>query len=183
MFLLTVVMSWRFRWVWFLLFTIVFVAFGQAFVWWWFPHHVAPVVPLVLCALAVTMNLVTERSQAGPRRFAPVILAGLAVLHAATDLERPVIAAESRPTRGDVMRRLEQQPGPHLVFVRYEGEVSIDEEWVWNAPDLRTADVIFAHDLGPARNPALVSEFAGRTVWMITVAGADVRVEAYSAHP
>jgi hypothetical protein len=149
-------------------------------VWWWFPHYSAPTAPLVLAAVALLL-----RSVAGSapfwraRRFAPAALVVLAALNAATDLAIPASAKPSRPTRIDVLAYLEKQPGSHLVFVTYDDEVSLHEEWVWNRAELESSPVIFAHYLGDTKNAELVAAYPGRSLWLVIVSSSDAGLRPY----
>jgi hypothetical protein len=67
-----------------------------------------------------------------------------------------------------VLKRLEEQGGSHLVFVRYNG-VSPFEEWVYNPADLDSARVLFVHDLGAAKNAQLLRTYPNRTAWLVNV--------------
>jgi hypothetical protein len=180
-FVLTVMMSaWR-PWLWFLVSTTLFVVLGQSLVWWWFPHYSAPVVPLVLAAVALLLRSVAGSAPVWrARRFAPAALVVLAALSAATDLKIPASAKPSRPTRIDVLAYLEKQPGSHLVFVTYDDEVSPHEEWVWNRAEMESSRVIFAHHLGDTKNPELVAAYPGRSVWLVSVSSSDAGLKPYS---
>jgi hypothetical protein len=178
---LTVMMSaWR-PWLWFVVGTTLFVVLGQSLVWWWFPHYSAPIVPLVLAAVALLLHSVAGRAPVRrARRFAPAALVVLASLHAATDLVIPASGEPSRRSRNDVLAYLERQPGSHLVFVTYDDEVSPHEEWVWNRAELESSRVIFAHHLGDTKNSELVAAYPGRSLWQVIVSSSDAGLRPYS---
>jgi hypothetical protein len=57
----------------------------------------------------------------------------------------------------------------HLVIVRYPSpDWNTGEEWVYNGADIDRQHVIFAHDLGPEENRALLCYYSDRTVWLMT---------------
>jgi len=180
-FVLTAMVSaWR-PWLLFLVSTTLFVVLGQSLVWWWFPHYSAPIVPLVLAAVALLLRSVADSARAWrARRFAPAALVVLAVLNAATALEIPVSAKPSRLTRMDVLADLEKQSGSHLVFVAYDDEASLHEEWVWNGAELESSRVIFAHHLGDTKNRELVAAYPGRFLWLVIVSNSDAALTPYS---
>jgi hypothetical protein len=71
--------------------------------------------------------------------------------------------------RAAVQRRLEQEPGRHLVLVRYEPNHPANTEWVYNAARIDEAKVIWAHDLDPATNARLLAYYPGHRVWRLDV--------------
>ena len=72
--------------------------------------------------------------------------------------------------RAEISKRIEREPGTHLVFVRYASGYTVHDEWVYNLADLKGSKVLFAHDLGH-RNPELVAAYPDRTTWLVTVTG------------
>ena len=76
--------------------------------------------------------------------------------------------------RARLLRQLEQDGDRHLVLVRYAADHSTLEEWVYNRADLDAAKVLWAHDMGPERNRALLEYFRGRRIWLLE-ADAPVR--------
>jgi len=89
-------------------------------------------------------------------------------------------AQGARLSRGDVVRQLGSRSGRHLVFVRYEPDASIHVEWVYNPADISAAPVVFAHDLGPARNSALIAELPGRSIWTARVSQGNAVIVPYT---
>lgn len=69
--------------------------------------------------------------------------------------------------RDRIARELSQRPRQHLVFVTYAPDHFMMSEWVYNAADIEGAKVVWAHDLGPAKNAALRKHFKDRAVWRI----------------
>jgi hypothetical protein len=180
------------RWAGAIVVTVASVALGQALTRWWWPHYAAPLVPLLLLAVASSIQRLAGRfaASAGPHRpvriLAPLLavqamaIAVLAVLFPIGDA-RP--GAAPLRSRADVEHRLRAQPGQHLVFVRYLDGYTVDLEWVYNPADLPSAPVIFAHDLGDARNPDLISEFPDRTPWITEVSPQEIRLGPYPPGP
>jgi hypothetical protein len=78
------------------------------------------------------------------------------------------MARPSSP-RTNMLRNLESRPGAHLVFVHYSADYSLHDEWVYNAADMPSARVIFAHDLGVEKNRELIERQGDRQVWLATV--------------
>jgi hypothetical protein len=63
-------------------------------------------------------------------------------------------------------RRLRQEPGRQLVFVRY-GPKHLLEEWVHNGADPDSAPIVWANDLGPEENIKLERYYPERKVWLL----------------
>jgi hypothetical protein len=181
------------RWLQFCLLSIFMVVLVQAFVWWWYPHYGAPLVPLVLAAVAISSRhiVLAFKHSTWARKTAPAIVTLIAVILVAPGLvakpaSAPVADKRGREsfsqtasqlrkrlptpflTRSDVIAHLERLGGTHLVFVRYDDDFPFSREWVWNAADMQAARVIFAHDLG-VKNQLLMAAHADRTVWFIQV--------------
>ncbi len=189
------------RWIRFCIGAICFVVLGTSLVWWWFPHYVGPIYPLGVAVLAVTLRRADlgSRAMQPSRRFAPLVAAILAASFVGLPMAQHVIAArfghfheappsstESRGTssrmpmtRSSVKRQLEVEPGRHLVFVHYDPDYNIHDEWVYNGADLPGSRILFAHDLGAAKNSLLTADFPGRSLWLLRVGQKETRLDAY----
>jgi hypothetical protein len=55
------------------------------------------------------------------------------------------------------------------VIVRYPSpDWRLDEEWVYNSADIDSQRVIFAHDLGAAKDRALLAYYPNRAALLLT---------------
>ena len=70
-----------------------------------------------------------------------------------------------RESTADSLGRL---GGRHAIFVRYTPAYTTGNEWVYNSYDLDGAPVIWANDLGDARNMELLRAM-GREGWLVVV--------------
>jgi hypothetical protein len=69
----------------------------------------------------------------------------------------------TNPARRIAVRdRLAEVPGQLLVFVRYFPQHVFQEEWVFNAADIDSSRIVWARDLGPVENRALLSYYPNR---------------------
>ncbi len=68
--------------------------------------------------------------------------------------------------RRAILRQLDRVPGPHLVFVQY-GPAHRFHEWVHNAADIDASPIVWARDLGPARNEDLRRYYPARRPWLL----------------
>jgi hypothetical protein len=66
-----------------------------------------------------------------------------------------------------IQAELEKQPGQQLAIVRYGPQHNVLEEWVWNLADIDAQKVVWARELQPAQNAALMHYYAGRKVWLV----------------
>jgi hypothetical protein len=176
-------------WLTFMIVTIGTVVAGNAMVWWWFPHYMAPVIPLVIAAAAMTVHRLVRASPSHhhrPQRLAVntfvLLVVQAAALTAAARLTPPFAVIDPQPTYVDIRRALVHKGGKHLVFVRYGTDYpSFRGDWVYNEADIRSAQVVFAHDLGSI-NGSLIAAYPDRTLWLLSVSGEAVRLQPLSAN-
>ncbi len=138
------------------------------------PHYVAPVTGL-LAFLGVTSlrGLASLRLQGWRVGRAGVVLvlllhAGLWLYATGERIARGPLASWARD-RIDMIASLEARGGKHLVLVRYGPERERNKEWIYNAADIDAASVVWARDLGPEGNRALLEYYPDRSLWMVEV--------------
>jgi len=147
------------------------------------PHYASPIACLILAlALLAMRHLQTWRW--GRKRVGlflvraiPVICVLTFVLRlAAHPLHLPLstsyVAAWDQRARGDfgragVLAKLERLPGRQLVIVRYSPDHDIFCEWVYNDADIDASKVVWARDMGYARNQELLRYFKDRQVFLL----------------
>jgi len=85
--------------------------------------------------------------------------------------------------RAELLSRLERSGGQHLVIVRYGPRHDALREWVYNEPQIDSAKVVWARDMGDGANRELVRYFSGRRVWLLEVDDdtSAPKLEPYSA--
>ncbi len=69
--------------------------------------------------------------------------------------------------RARMLHYLDNQPGQHLVIVRYGPGHAQGAEWVYNEADIDTAKVIWARDAGELNNAPLLYYFRQRRIWLL----------------
>jgi hypothetical protein len=164
------------------------VAFGLLA--WWNPHYIAP----ATCALFGVMTQALRHLRTMHWRRRPVggalVLAGIVLLLADVTLE--VRSGISDPLgwggwglseRAELQKTLEQQPGKHLVMVRYTADHSVHEEWVYNGADIDAQKVIWARELDPAQNTHLLAYYKDRQVWLTEPDENDSELKPYTPPP
>ncbi len=82
--------------------------------------------------------------------------------------------------RARVLAQLREAPGRHLVIARYQPDHEVLEEWVYNEADIDGSKVVWARDMGAAKNRELIDYFKDRRVWLVEPDEKPVRLTAYS---
>jgi hypothetical protein len=143
-------------------------------------HYTAPftavsVILIVASARALWYRLAVARFRGPVFALSLVILFGPLLFHYMGVLQ-PRTNGRSR-----VVRQLQSMGGRHLVFVSYIGDWNYSHESVYNGASLDVAPVLFAHDLGSARDRELVEQYPSRTAWMLRLGPreSDMRLERF----
>lgn len=159
---------------------------GSMLVLWFAPHYAAAMTAsiyvIVLCAMRRTRTLVWRGRPVGVflTRAVPLICVVMVLLRAAAGpLHLPPPSrwpVAGPPTwdglgppnlaRAKTLAELEGLPGRQLVIVRYKPGHAPYKEWVYNRADIDGAKVVWAHDMGPARDAELINYFKDRRVWL-----------------
>ena len=66
------------------------------------------------------------------------------------------------------------------MIVRYAPDHDPFNEWVYNEADIDAAQVVWARDMGPARNQELIHYFKDRQVFLLEADETPVRSLPYS---
>jgi hypothetical protein len=104
--------------------------------------------------------------------------AAVQIVHAA---RYPISSWGTR--RAAVAATLAEDPGQHLLLVRYLPSHNPHMEWVYNAADIDRAKIVWARDIpGVDLNPLLVY-FKDRDVWVVDADLSPPRLEPYSKAP
>jgi hypothetical protein len=69
--------------------------------------------------------------------------------------------------REKITAKLKQEPGQHLVVVRYGGHHSMHQEWVFNEADIDRAKIVWAREMDVEQNRRLLEYFKDRRVWLL----------------
>jgi hypothetical protein len=147
------------------------------------PHYAAPLTAIILVFVVQSTRYVYLCSQRRKSRFlfamraVPLICVlslsiGMAQLSLGYDIVTdwphswysPMVGNNER---ADILKWLEQQPGQHLVIVRYSPKHSVHDEWVYNLSDIDGAKVVWARDMDSDHNQELIHYFQDRTVWLV----------------
>jgi hypothetical protein len=83
--------------------------------------------------------------------------------------------------RASIEHGLEQEPGKHLVLVRYSAQHIPSNEWVYNAASIDDSKVIWAREMDAKNNLELIRYYPDRKVWLVEPDRDPVTVSAYPA--
>lgn len=139
------------------------------------PHYAAPILPLFALLFVLALRRIALASRAQRRLVRGLARAALVAggLYAVFDFARPLRSTLApsgwQHERAALAAELEARGGKHLVLVAYAPGHVTHFEWVYNGADLDAAPVVWARDLGPDANAALVDLYPERTVLAITV--------------
>ena len=114
-------------------------------------------VRLVPAALAVVLSYRIAQFIAIPKA-PPFVVSWSQVINWCCVPSNPV-------ARADIERELKRQGGRHLVFFRLVHFRPFD--WVYNAPDIDRADIIWARAMSPAEDADLCTYYPDRRVWLV----------------
>ncbi len=165
----------------FLLITGAIVTLGLGVQAWTSPHYAAPATALLYALLLQAMRHLRAWRW---RRNAGLFLARAIPLICVAMIAVRIIGASFVPLapnwppswcrtppgnepRAKLLERLQSYPGRHLVVVRYKPGHSVHNEWVYNEADIEQAKIIWAREMDPASNAALLRYFKDRKPWLL----------------
>ena len=166
----------RFRWV---ALSLAIFALGANFYPYFYPHYIAAAACLLMLVAVAALDRLSRWSERAARLLVLLCAAHFVFWYGLHLWGDPRIGAKMWPyeswdniNRGDpdgrvaINRRLAEEPGKQLVFVRY-GPVHQVEEWVQNGADIDTGRVVWADDLGAEGNATLERYYPDRKVWLL----------------
>jgi hypothetical protein len=158
---------------------------------WYFDHYAAPMAGLTLLLVSQGMRHLALwkpwRRSVG--RAAPAILVALA---SAAVLFYSVVAVRLLVEPPEYIKvdfprtaaHIAREPGKHLVLVRYHHGFSLhDADFVYNEPDIDSARIVWARDMGPERNAHLLGYFHDRQLWGVCKGAWPARIYRGQACP
>jgi len=143
------------------------------------PHYFAPATGLVL--LLTMLGVQYLRVKFGRRALAAftVLFFGVAAIQAARPTAEEYPHKPFAAHRLSVIHRLEGEGGRHLVIVRYAADHDVLEEWVYNHADIDGSAIVWARDMGDARNRELIAYYPKRKIWRLDADAPDPRPAPY----
>ncbi len=163
------------------------VVLGTVLETWTLVHYLAPALGLFILLLVQCMRhlrLLRWRGQPvgqGLARAIPVvcvamILLRVTALSAGSQIEPPL--PENAP-REAIIRQLQAAPGKQLVVVHYAANHTPHVEWVNNRADIDASKIVWARDMGDAKNRELLRYFHDRSIWFVNADDSAPRLESY----
>jgi hypothetical protein len=148
------------------------------------PHYAAPAAAAMLAILVECMRRLHRVRRNGRAIGLQLVLAaplimlvilavriGLEKFHLpftqAVNFESWCCVQPGNQNKARVLETLEKIGGKHLVIVKPKDNPNDFLQWIYNAADIDASRVVWARDLGPAQNRALIEYFRGRTVWLV----------------
>src|SRR5271163_1541731 len=175
----------RFLWIVFLIATP-----GIFIIVWSNPHYAAPLTCVIFALLVQSLrHLRAWRPFARPigpalarAIVALLVIQTIAAVHA-RQCDALTWACTGDPSRQANLDRLNALPGKHLIMVRYDPDHNIHDEWVFNGAEIDSAKVLWARELDPQQNAALLAYFKGRTIWLVEPDADNEELLPYSPAP
>jgi len=164
------------------------------------PHYAAPAAACILAVLVECMRLLRRVRRNGRAiglqlvLAAPVIMllilavrVGLEKSHLpftqAVNFESWCCVQPGNQNKARVLEMLEKTGGRHLVIVKPKDNPSDFLQWIYNAADIDASPVVWARDLGPEKDRALVEYFHGRSVWLVDPNAQPASITPFSGAP
>jgi hypothetical protein len=151
------------------------------------PHYFAPAVGLVLALVVQGAQYLRVRWGGSALAIFAALFFTTAAFYVAKD-PNPYANRRFSAQRAGVIHRLESEGGGggrQLAIVRYAPNHNLLEEWVYNHADIDGSAIVWARDMGEARNRELLDYYharqPGRKVWLLEADGPDPQPAAYAA--
>lgn len=142
----------------------------SSFVPWFFTHYFAPSLVWMVILTAFALHWMINRLVSDRSAAKAAVATLLIVQLLCTGVE--VARANTRVTtwadqRQDIVRRLSELGGQHLILVRYRAEHDVHNEWVYNGADLDHSPIVWARSWRPDLDSQLFQHYQGRAVWLL----------------
>jgi len=150
-------------------------------------HYVAAIMPLFYLRVLQSADRLREwRPSAKPIGLAmAVMLLAMIPLQFGREVwkieTQGVYALPMAQPYHAMVRRLEALPGRQLVLVRYGPKHDPFQEWVYNRADIDAARIVWAREMGPPEDAALIEYFRGRSVWLLEPDRSPPKLTPYAA--
>ena len=130
-------------------------------------HYFAPATGLVLLLVVLGVQYLRVKAGAVALMVFAVLFFGTAAIHASRPTADEYPHRLFTAHRLSVIHRLESQGGRHLAIVRYAPDHDPLDDWVFNHADIDGSPIVWARDMGDARNRELVDYYKDRHVWLL----------------
>jgi hypothetical protein len=164
---------------------------------YFFPHYAAPLTSVMFTLVLIALRRLRQwkwQDKPSGRFLSRAVPLGCALLlmvrAAAAPLHLPVTpewpptwynAQVVRTDREQMLAQLAALPRKQLVFVRFAPRSKSLYDWVYNSADIDNAKVVWAMDMGAARNQELIDYYRDRQVWLAEPDNDSAKWQPYSA--
>jgi hypothetical protein len=167
----------EFRFAW-LAGTVALFAAATNFYPYFYPHYIAALTCVFLLISVVSLERLSRWNPLASRLILYLCAAQFVFWYGLHCGSQPLLITAGRFDTGDfinygdpesrlrIARNLDETPGRKLVFVRYDAG-HMFHEWIHNAADIDSANVVWAADLGDAENSKLRAYYPTRSAWLV----------------
>lgn len=140
---------------------------------WMLPHYLAPIAPLLLLLVVMSLRHAKLLMRPAPRLArllvpAVLLIASLSFAGAVQDhLASPQQGWQH--VRAAIEQRLAESPEQDVVLVRYSDDHNVHQEWVYNSANIDQQPVIWARAVDATADAELREYYADREVWYLAV--------------
>jgi len=135
-------------------------------------HYAAPMTCLFFALVLLAMRYALSWQWQGRQTGLALMRASVAICLTVWLLR--VAAIRLRPSPGNpmldrarILSQAQSYPGRQLIIVRYSPTHNYHQEWVYNSADIDGSKVVWARDMGAAKNQELIEYFKDRHVWLV----------------
>jgi hypothetical protein len=164
------------------------------------PHYAAPAAAAILAVLVECMRRLHRVRRNGRPVGLQLVLAaplimitilavriGLEKFHLpftqAVNFESWCCVQPGNQNKARVLETLDKLGGKHLVIVKQKDNPNDFLQWIYNAADIDASQVVWARDLGPEQDRALVRYFHDRRAWLVDPNPQPARLTPFSGAP
>jgi len=151
-----------------------------------YPHYWAPAAPAMLLFIVQGLRHLAQCGKSGTP-WGPAIVRAAMPLSILLLTARVITLSAGGPPpaipnfvswccvdtgprdRAPIVEKLQTLPGRHLVIVTYDFPKYDTVEWVYNEPDIDSAKIVYARDMGKEENQKLIDYYADRRVWQLRI--------------
>jgi hypothetical protein len=149
-------------------FVLVLGLLTETFKW---PHYLAPITALNYYFVVNSLRLARrhKREMGQVMLWLTPVLAIAALVVSLFGAIKKYNSSSWQEQRAQLIKRLQQEPGKHLIVVRYGNEHSVHNEWVYNDANIDEGKVVFARAINDIQDCQLVEYFKSRQIWSLDV--------------
>ena len=160
---------------------------GSALVIFFNIHYLAPITAVIVAVVVQGLRyLRTWRFYEQPTGSF-LVRSAIVICVLMTPLQLESLAAQPQPgtlaamgrERATLSAQLKSVPGNHLVLVRYGSNHNALIEWVYNEANIDASRVIWARDMGTAKNSEILQYYKGRRVWLLEADAIPPKLSPY----